>query len=65
MRVDISFQPKGGMCANCIKSLRDCSHYDFSKMIKISKVDSDGTVIVRCSHYENIKDAVEYERRFL
>ena len=50
----LAYQPKGGMCKNCLYKAANCSHFDFSKMVKISKGDSDGVVIVRCSNYKSV-----------
>ncbi|CTQ75951.1 hypothetical protein LAX5112_04421 [Roseibium alexandrii] len=43
-------QPKGGLCANCIHSVRICSHLDFTSMPVIKTYD-DGTKAVKCSDY--------------
>jgi len=45
------YQPKGSMCMQCSKLDQDCSGYDFSKMPRIEECE-DGTVKVRCLHYE-------------
>lgn len=58
---ELEYQPKGSMCGTCLNSLNDCSKYDFSKMIKISKGDRDGVVIVRCSYYEEIDRNNDYD----
>ena len=48
----LEYIPKGGMCATCKDTDKDCSHYDFSKMPPISKGDADGWVIVKCKHFK-------------
>ncbi|MGZ8164116.1 MAG: hypothetical protein ACXW04_01250 [Methylobacter sp.] len=48
------YQPKGGMCGNCVNSARDCSHLNFKKMNVIEKYSFfEKTVfIVICTDFE-------------
>ena len=41
-----SYQPKGSMCANCVRRFRDCTHFEFSEMPVLKK--DDHVMIVRC-----------------
>lgn len=52
---ELTYQPKGGMCAGCVRAHMDCSHLPFSDMPPICKPDAQGVVVVRCTHYENRK----------
>ena len=47
------YQPKGGMCGNCVKLKHDCSYLDFKKMNVIEEnYYFERTVfIVRCSDF--------------
>ncbi|MGL5487848.1 MAG: hypothetical protein ACRDC6_16405 [Shewanella sp.] len=45
-----TYQPKGGMCAKCIRKHEDCSKLDFSKMKQIQRTLN--TVIVKCDKYQ-------------
>ena len=47
----MNYQPKGGMCAACIKKEADCSGLPFSDMRVISS-DLE-TAIVVCSEFDN------------
>lgn len=48
------YQPKGGMCACCVKRLDDCSELDFAAMPVIER---NGTVvIVKCTEYVRSND---------
>ena len=47
-----SHQPKGGMCAGCVKLHDDCSKLPFEEM-KVIETLKNGVKIVRCSEYEN------------
>jgi hypothetical protein len=52
-----TYQPKGGMCANCQYRLNDCSALPFDKM-KIIEIENQCDVkIVRCDDFLRI----EYE----
>lgn len=53
IKPEIEFQPKGGMCRNCIYAIADCSKLDFKSMPRICKGDDDGVVIVRCAEYKH------------
>ncbi|CTQ58898.1 hypothetical protein LA5095_02713 [Roseibium album] len=44
------FQPKGGLCANCIFATRCCAHLDFASM-PVIKIYPDGVKAVKCSEY--------------
>ena len=46
-----SHQPKGGMCASCVWSRRNCEGLEFESMPVIGKDDSTGAKIVRCTEY--------------
>jgi len=48
------YQPKGGMCGNCVKLTHDCSHLDFKNMNVIEEnYYSERTVfIVRCTDFD-------------
>jgi hypothetical protein len=45
--------PKGGMCATCRHTMRDCSHLDFAAMPVLSRACD--AVIVRCTDFESSK----------
>lgn len=49
--VNISHQPKGGMCVRCEKCEDDCSDLPFERM-KVIETLTTGVKIVRCSEYE-------------
>ena len=49
---ELSYQPKGSMCATCKFSEKDCSNLDFKSMQKLGKGDADGVVIVKCWHFK-------------
>jgi len=53
------YQPKGGMCALCMKRNTDCSELDFSKMTPVldDYIDQTGlnpfhVIIVKCKEYK-------------
>lgn len=46
--------PKGGLCANCTKVNRDCSHLPFEEMRPI-RTHPDGVVAVKCTEYEKLE----------
>jgi hypothetical protein len=50
------YQPKGGMCANCIYKNNDCSKLPFGQMVVIDSYSCDyATVminIVKCTNYK-------------
>jgi hypothetical protein len=46
-----SYQPKGGMCRGCKKSLDNCSDLDFESM-PILSIELD-EIIVRCTEFES------------
>lgn len=48
---ELSYQPKGGMCAVCRYREIDCSGLEFNKMKPIFKEDRDGIVIVKCDRF--------------
>lgn len=47
----VKYQPKGGMCSNCINAKSDCSHLAFKNMPPL-KEHKDGTITVRCTSYK-------------
>jgi len=51
----VSYQPKGGMCAICVRKHKDCSSLDFSKMQVIIK--SQGVAVVKCTSFKKSEDA--------
>jgi hypothetical protein len=50
VRKCITYQPKGGMCAACIRKLDDCSRFEFDKMR--AHEANDSVIIVICSAFK-------------
>jgi hypothetical protein len=50
----MTHQPKGGMCASCIRAMNDCSQLIFYAMPVIGIADK--VKIVRCTSYQRKKD---------
>ncbi len=48
------FQPKGGMCGGCTRAHKDCSHFPFKYMPRLTQYaeGEDTHVIVRCTEYK-------------
>lgn len=49
-----TYQPKGGMCANCQYRLNDCSALPFDKMKVIDRDDLYHIKIVLCDDFVRI-----------
>jgi len=59
--MNISYQPKGGMCAVCSKKKDNCASLDFKNMPLISKVKKNDTVaIVKCTSFIKNGTAAEF-----
>lgn len=54
----LTFIPKGSMCISCAhkNDAKFCKALNFESMQKISKVDADGYVLVRCVEFERESD---------
>jgi hypothetical protein len=48
---DLKFAPKGGMCANCVNSLRLCDHLPFDQMKVVGRCKVSLIKIVACTEY--------------
>ena len=49
--VQVTHQPKGGMCATCKHRHRKCDHLSFESMPVIKRWP-DGLLIVKCTSWE-------------
>lgn len=56
MMPQYTYQPKGGMCANCKYKLFDCSTLPFDKMYVIERDDINNINIVRCEDFVRIEN---------
>lgn len=50
MDLSITYTPKGGMCAGCVKKEDDCSALPFNSMQVLER--SANQVIVRCTYFK-------------
>ena len=53
-----TYQPKGGMCANCQYRLNDCSALPFDKMKIIEHDKINHVKIVRCDDFVRINNEI-------
>ena len=57
----MKYIPKGGMCATCIHTDRNCMGLSFSKMPIISRTED--LIIVKCTEYERKTYPIETPKK--